>query len=462
MVIIALILTIAVSFLFLFQTGYSVVDNFDQFQSIGDGKTLISKEGSFELGFFSPGNSKNRYVGIWYKNIPVQTVVWVANRCSPINDSSGLLTINNTGNLVLLYQNRSVVWSTNSSKQAKKPIVQLLDSGNLVLRDEEDGNMETYLWQSFHHPSDTMLPGMKLGWDLRTGLKQRVSAWKSWDDPCPGDFTAGVEYDRFRHTFPDVYLLKGSSKFFRTGPWNGLYFSGTAKPKPNALFSYDYVYNDDEVYFIYNLNNKSVITILVMNQTTSHRDRVVWNDEDQAWKIYISTPKDNCDKYDVCGANANCIINDNPICQCLKGFKPKSPEKWDLMDWSDGCVRNSPLNCSEKRSDGFIKFSGLKLPDTIHSWVNKSLDLKECRAKCLSDCSCTAYSNSDIRGKGSGCIVWYGDLIDMRQYSDREQDLFIRMSHSEIDESFYCGSCRWRCFGDAITWLFHLQERLKR
>ncbi|GMN72076.1 hypothetical protein TIFTF001_055209, partial [Ficus carica] len=295
MAIIKLILTIAVTFLFLFQTGFSVVDNFDQSQSISDGATLISKEGSFELGFFSPGNSTNRYVGIWYKNITVKTVIWVANRCSPINDSSGLLTINSTGNLVLLYQNKSVVWSTNSSEQAMKPIVQLLDSGNLVLRDEEDENPENYLWQSFDYPSDTMMPGMKLGWDLRTGLKRRVSAWRNWDDPCPGDFTAGVEYDPLRHTFPDVYILQGTSKYFRTGPWNGIHFTGTPEQRPNPLYSYDFVYNDDEVYYIYNLENKSVITRLVMNQTTSHRDRLTWNDEDKAWQIYSTAPRDNCD-----------------------------------------------------------------------------------------------------------------------------------------------------------------------
>ncbi|KAL9444273.1 hypothetical protein AB3S75_017455 [Citrus x aurantiifolia] len=63
-------------------------------KSLSDGRTLVSKNGSFELGFFSPGSSKNCYVRIWYKNIPVKTVVWVANRLNPINDSSGLLIIN--------------------------------------------------------------------------------------------------------------------------------------------------------------------------------------------------------------------------------------------------------------------------------------------------------------------------------------------------------------------------------
>lgn len=68
-----------------------------------DGETLISASRSFELGFFSRGNSKNRYLGIWYKKSP-ETAAWVANRNSPITDLCGVLIIGNDGNLVLLNQ----------------------------------------------------------------------------------------------------------------------------------------------------------------------------------------------------------------------------------------------------------------------------------------------------------------------------------------------------------------------
>ncbi|KAL5580195.1 hypothetical protein UlMin_012637 [Ulmus minor] len=420
--------------LFFFYTSSVAVVSIRPLESISDGTTLVSRDGSFELGFFSPGSSKNRYLGIWYKNIPVQTIVWVANRCSPINDSSGLLMINNTDKLVLLGQKNGTVWYAGSSKQVRNPVVQLLDSGNLVLRDELDTTPEAYLWQSFDYPSDTFMPGMKLGWDLRIGLSRRFSAWKNIDDPCPGDFTWGIELDQKLHTFPEYIMRKGAAKFYRAGPWNGLRFSSSQDLKPNPLYDYQFVYNDDEVYYTYSLKNKSVISRIVINQTTSLRYRMIWIEAEKTWRIYASVPKDYCDTYGLCGPNGNCMITESPVCQCLKGFKPKSPSKWNIMEWSEGCVRNNPLSCQEKEKDGFIKFSGLKLPDTASSWVNKSMNLNECRAKCLRNCSCMAYANMDIRGQGSGCAIWFGDLKDIRQFPSEGQDVFIRMPASELEK----------------------------
>ena len=194
----AFLLLSSCSLVFLSDFSYAA-DSITQTQSLSEGMTLVSKDGSFVLGFFTPGKSTNRYLGIWYNNNPVdQTVVWVANRLNPINDSSGVLMVNSSGSLVLLSQNSSTVaWSANSTKQALNPIVQLLDSGNLVVRDEKEQHPENYLWQSFDYPCDTLLQGMKLGWDLRTGLEWRLSAWKSLDDPSPGELTYGIE----RHNY---------------------------------------------------------------------------------------------------------------------------------------------------------------------------------------------------------------------------------------------------------------------
>ena len=101
----------------------NAIDTITLSKSLSDGSssTLVSADGSFELGFFTPGSSSNRYVGIWYKNIPLRTVVWVANRKNPINDSSGLLMIDDTGNLVLVGKDKTVFLVNKASTGSGAP-----------------------------------------------------------------------------------------------------------------------------------------------------------------------------------------------------------------------------------------------------------------------------------------------------------------------------------------------------
>uniref|UniRef100_A0A6N2ME66 Receptor-like serine/threonine-protein kinase n=1 Tax=Salix viminalis TaxID=40686 RepID=A0A6N2ME66_SALVM len=393
-----LALTVAGSNVLIFLLKFSAaLDSISSSESVSDGKTLVSRYGTFELGFFRPGFSDNRYLGIWYKSIPGKTTVWVANRVNPINDSSSLLKIDSTGNLVLLRNNSDiVVWSSNTTIKAQSPILQLLDTGNLVLRDKNDA----ILWQSFDYPCDTMLPGMKLGWDLRSGLNRYLSSWKSWDDPSPGDFTWRVQ----REGNPDIVGWKGSKKYFRFAPWNGIGFSGAPEIRPNIYFNFNFISNDEELYYTYDLIDKSMITRIVLNQTTYLRQRYIWRKENQSWNPYVTEPRDDCDSYGRCGPNGKCIISAMPVCQCLEKFKPKSQEAWNTMDWNQGCKRNKELDCHN--GDGFIRFDELKLPDA------------------------TSY----ITGGGSGCAIWFGDLMDIRQVWAGGQELYVRVGASEIDD----------------------------
>ncbi|KEH19661.1 S-locus lectin kinase family protein [Medicago truncatula] len=411
------------------------VDTLDLSQSFTNGMTLVSQGEKFVLGFFSPMNSNKSYLGIWYKNIPVQTVVWVANGVKPINDSSsGILTLNDTGNLVLK-QRDEVVWYTTSQQGSLNPVAQLLDSGNLVIRGEKETNPEVYLWQSFDYPSDTILPGMKLGWNLRTHTERRMTSWKSPDDPSPGDLYWGS----LLYNYPEQYLMQGTKKYVRVGPWNGLHFSGVPDQKPNNVYAYNFVSNKDEIYYTYSMLNDSVISRMELNQTDSIYYRYVWSEDQQIWNVMKSLPKDRCDYYRKCGVYGICTITGSLLCECLSGFSPRSPAAWNSSDWSQGCVRNKPLNCTNKLNDGFVKVKGLKIPDCSHTWVDQTIGLNECRLKCLNNCSCTAYTNSNITGEGSGCVMWFGDLIDIREFENDGQDLYIRMDASELGKEGHDG-----------------------
>ncbi|CAJ1978669.1 unnamed protein product [Sphenostylis stenocarpa] len=401
-----------------------------QSQPLSHEKTIVSSPlGTFVLGFFNLGNPNKIYLGIWYKNIPFRNVVWVANGANPINDSSCILKLSSSGNLVLTH-NDMVVWCTSSPEESQNPVAVLLDSGNLVIRDQNAVNQEEYMWQSFDYPSNTMVAGMKIGWDQNRNLNKRLIAWKNDDDPTPGDLTWGVTLN----PYPEMYIMKGTKKYHRVGPWNGLRFSGRPQMKDNRIYNYEFVSNKKEVYFTWTLKNTSVVTIAVVNQTTLERPRYVWSDTDKAWNHYSTMPEDYCDHYGVCGSNAYCSTYASPMCACLKGFEPKSPENWTSTDWSQGCVLKHPLNC---KNDGFVLVEGLKVPDTKDTSVDESINLEQCKTKCLNYCSCMAYTNSDIRGAGSGCVMWFGDLFDIKQYPAPEngQGLYIRLPASELGKS---------------------------
>ena len=114
------------------------VDTITVNQPIRYGETIISAGGSFELGFYTPENSKNQYLGIWYKKVTPRTVVWVANGDFPLTDSLGVLKVTDQGTLVILNGTNSIIWSSNASRSAQNPTAQLLESGNLVLKNGND------------------------------------------------------------------------------------------------------------------------------------------------------------------------------------------------------------------------------------------------------------------------------------------------------------------------------------
>ncbi|XP_022716033.1 G-type lectin S-receptor-like serine/threonine-protein kinase At1g11410 isoform X1 [Durio zibethinus] len=394
--------------------------------SIKDGDVVVSSGNTFALGFFSPGNTKYRYVGIWYYQIPKKTVVWVANREHPINDTSGTLSISSQGNLVLYQKNQTIlVWSTNPSvTHSKNSVARLLDSGNLLL--VHNG---TTFWQSFDYPSNTVLPFMKIGLNLSTGLNRFVTPWKSPDNPGIGNYTYKIDPSGF----PQLCFYKGSVKFWRGGSWTGRRWVGVPEMTRSHIFNFSFVYNNEEIFLMFGINNASIISILVANET-GLLTRFTWNPEDQRWVLVWSAPKEECDYYGHCGPNSNCdqTHEDKLECSCLPGFEPKSPQTWFLRDWSAGCARKRNASICQ-HGEGFVKVARVKVPDTAVANADMSLGLKQCKDKCLRNCSCTAYASafSELNGE-TGCLTWHGDLVDIKTYRDAGQDIYIRVDAVDL------------------------------
>jgi hypothetical protein len=265
---------------------------------------------------------------------------------------------------------------------------------------------------------------MKLGWNLRNNQSWFLTSWKSLQDPSTGEFT----YKLDPRGLPQLVLRQGSDIRYRSGPWDGVRFGGGPPLQENPVFKPIFVFNQSYVYYTFENNDNSIISRFVVNHSGSI-DHLTWSQRGE-WVTILTIQEDECDTYKNCGPYGICNINKQPSCDCPTGFAPKSPQEWNVFDWSSGCTIKTPLNCSE--NVGFRKFSRLKLPDNSNILVNRTaMRSEECRVACLRNCSCVAYAETD----GSGCVAWFGELLDIREYNEGGQDLFVRMAASELGKS---------------------------
>ncbi|XP_028794363.1 G-type lectin S-receptor-like serine/threonine-protein kinase SD1-13 [Neltuma alba] len=392
---------------------------------IQEPQTISSRNDMFTLGFFSPQNSTNRYVGIWYMS--KSSIVWVANKNNPIPDSSGILTISENGNLVVLDGQKQVVWSTNVSHIASNSRAQLLDSGNLVLA---DGSPRAYMWQSFLHPSNTLLQGMKLIAYRKTGKTVKLTSWKSPSDPSDGRFSFALEIGNVT----EIFLREGTRPRWRSGPWNGFDFLGIARlisrnPKDGILMEED---EDSSRLSLYMHNFTVAYTLVPQGQLERRR----WNSQTHTWELVRSLRSSECDVYGKCGQFGICDSQSSPICSCLRGFEPKSKEEWARQNWTSGCVRRVALQCErstndsqDSKIDGFFMVKSVKIPDDAQ--VLATYDghpAADCQTSCLKNCSCKAYAFE----RNLGCMIWTADLVDIQSFSYGGLDFYIRLAYSEL------------------------------
>lgn len=423
-----MLLLLLLSFLCFYPLFLHAAYSIRQNESIKDGSSLVSEGLKFEMGFFSFDNS-SRYVGIWYHNVPVSAYVWVANRESPIKNRQGSITMKSDGNLVVLDGENNEVWSSNISVSIKNSQAVLRNDGNLVLLDRET---KKEIWQTFEHPTDTYLPGMKVpassGSGSAIGEDPTFRAWKSDKDPSFGNYTMSVDSE----ASPQIVIMEGEKRRWRSGYWDGRVFSGVPNMTGSYLFGFRLNTDDKgERYFVYEaLNSSDKIRFQIGYDGFERQFR--WNEDEKEWNVIQSLPYKKCEFYNSCGSFAICDESDSVLCKCFKGFEPKDMISWKNGNWSKGCKRMNPLN-GERTStnssvgeDGFSVQRGLKLPDFAH--LVNVVDSKDCERNCLQNSSCTAYVNAI----GIGCVVWFGELVDVQRLENYGNTLNIRLADSDL------------------------------
>ncbi|CAL9079075.1 unnamed protein product [Musa textilis] len=358
------------------------------------------------------------------------------------------LRISDDGNLVLLDQSEAIIWTTNTSVSSNCTVAVILNSGNLQLRDAS--NESHVFWQSFDHPTDTWLPGAKVGLNKVTNQTQHLTAWKNSADPTPGIFSLEIDPNGTSQYFT---LWNMTTRYWTSGIWNGEIFSNVPETASTPSYNYvlQHVSDEKENYFTYAVNDDKIITRLVMD-VSGQIKQSSWVATQQSWQQFWFQPIQQCQVYALCGAFGRCNDIVTPFCNCVKGFSPKSQSDWNLGDQSGGCVRDTPLACQSSspnsEKDKFLKMTNMRLPVNSHNLSGVGSE-EACEVGCLSNCSCTAYSYNS-----SGCSVWYGDLMHLQeQYSEPDAGiLYVRLAASELPSSSSSkGTITWIAVGVTVA-----------
>jgi hypothetical protein len=396
-------------------TNDTVMNTIQPGQSLKKSETIQSANGNFELRFFSPVNSTKYYMVIRYKNVYEKNIVWVANREYPIPNStieSAVLTLNLEGNLLI--SDGKMTYMMANSSAGNDTYVMLLDTGNLILTNK----VLEVLWQSFDYPTHTLLPGMKLGKDFKTGHVWSLTSWKSAEDFAPGRFSLQLTRRN------QLTIMEGSKVYW------------TTLLDRFGVLSYNWSLG----YVTWPINytsNLSRITLDVNGQLKLQS----WSEIDQKWHPLKSS---RCGDYD-CGAfsicNETAHVHDL-ACVCLTGFKPISADAWRKGNASSGCVRKTALRCTNNtnvQKDGFLTMFKVYWPDNpLHLDMG---DEKKCESACLNNCSCIAYAYEYEHFKNGHnfsmfrCFVWNGFLLNLKQhsvYARYAKDFYLKLAPSDL------------------------------
>ncbi|MCD9645990.1 hypothetical protein HAX54_035481 [Datura stramonium] len=397
-------------------------------------ETLVSAGEKFEMGFFSDDRDQlRRFVGIWYYNMSPRTVVWVANWNRPIPVSriknEDISVVVEDGNLKVYNSNSSTPYFSTVLDSASNRRVELLDTGNLVLVDESGAR----LWQSFLNPTDTFLPGMKMGMgfkltDSRSG--KYTFQMGEGDNNTYAIFETGVDIPYWKGSVPSG--ISGTSKFSKMPAYLTYLLSNFNESDVKYSVegggnSSNNISKHPPIDFSSYVNgNRSVKSTRLLMNSSGEIQFYFWNEG--RWSLIWSAPKDTCDMYRGCGKFGICNSKQSAPCRCLPGYKLDTPENI-LNPFSGGCSRTLISSCKENnvQHDTFLDLTSMNFgsPDWSTKRTNTSED---CRRLCLRNCTCQAYTYHD-----SGCWIWFSNIYNLQENYTDGLNISVRVGISPIE-----------------------------
>ncbi|KAK0597524.1 hypothetical protein LWI29_026187 [Acer saccharum] len=292
----------------------------------------------------------------------------MANLNNQIIDESGNLSIDTSDGNLKIFRSGGNPIPVSLVKGARNTSATLLSSGNLVLQEmNSDGSVKRVLWQSFDYPTDTLLPRMKLGFNLQTGHQWFLRSWLTVGNPAQGSFTLVMDPNVTNKLNVMWFGEVQCSVVFLNGNFN---FSSSNTNGIVKIYEFTYISNEQEKYFNYSLFH-SFPTI------TTHPSLTLAFD--------------------------GSLLDDN--------LSPIGCKLAEVLE------NQKNLTCRRSVSPYFTHKHGFMSGQSTNFKGKDNMTGLDCKIKCRNDCSCVAYSITH-ETTDAGCEIWNREA-NFIEYSEK-------------------------------------------
>ena len=376
----------------------------------------------------------------YYRNFPVT--------------NNAILELDTTGNLVLI-DGDTTVWMSNTSGASVEYAV-MSESGNFILYSTPNYTV----WQSFSHPTDTLLPNQPLTVSLELTTSNSASQGGYYTLKMlqqPNSLILALTYN-----LPETYNNLPES-FTNYSYWKAPDISNVTGDVVAVLDdagSFGIVYGEfsDGAVYVYqndndigglsatsNMTTRPAVLRRLSLETNGNIRLYRWDDVSgsRQWVPEWAAVSNPCDIAGICG-NGVCNLDrseTNASCTCL-------PDTSNVEGRSQ-CLENSSLigkcDSQHKYSTSEFRISTVQQTNYYYSYFSVIANysdfatVSKCEDACLSDCECVA----SVYGLDNGTpYCWVLRSLDFGGFEDADSTLFVkvRSNGSNIPEGNSGGS----------------------
>ncbi|KAF3969847.1 hypothetical protein CMV_006389 [Castanea mollissima] len=377
--------TLCFYFILLLQTCIAITQNIGQIypgfntsQMVyveNNGLFRLSNNSVFAFGF---KNSQDvTMFALVVIHINSSKVVWTANTGSMVTGSDNFV-FGNDGN-VYLESTNGVIWSTNTIGE-RATAMELQDSGNLALL----GDNGRILWQSFSHPTDTLLLNQEFFEGMQLKSSPNRNNLSQYLEIKSGNLVLYAGYKT-----PQIYWSIANDSRISSNNVSGKVYSASLMSNSwnfydqrgtlllQFTFSNHFELNAMWAAVLGSAGSISFYNLQMGNSVTPEANRI---------------PQSSCSIPEPCNPYYVCYLSNQ--CQCPS-----------VLSLQLNCKPQIISTCNSSKGSGDLLYVGEKLDYFALGFVTPFLksDINACKQACLQNCSCLVLF---FEGSSGNCFLF--------------------------------------------------------